>query len=688
MKRLFFIGFILLGTIGLLYPQELTDIEELLESNDIRPSEEGYEEMVSGLLQLQASPLDINTADFDSLKMLFFLSDNQIDNILAFRRKYGVFLALEELLLVGGIGKKDLTNIRPFVRIGDVSVRDRVRAVKKTMSHEIVAQSKLAWPFQEGYKVYSPRNFKTEAQYRKKLDSRFRGIPLGTFVKYKMKIGKHLQGGVTLENDPGEAYFTRYQKTGFDFFSFHLYATAGGRIRTLALGDYRIQWGQGLLVWSGFTSGKSALALGNEKSARGIAPYTSTDENNYLRGMAVALKPWQDVTAELFFSYKRTDGTILEMDSLTDDDVLTAALYRSGYHRNKNECEKKNVLKELTTGASVRWNTPLLRFGVNALYYDFNPEIEIGDKVYRRYHDTGNRRFLISADYKTGWGNIYLFGETAYAARRGWATVNGLRFSGSSKVALCALYRRYDKKYVSHYAGGFGEYSNTSNEEGVYLGADLTLFPNLKINAYYDWFHFFSPRYNAFMPGYGQETSVVVSYTCSAFGHLFRYKREKKPEDRKGAVLGSVLRRKEEFRYQFTSRINRQWELRSRFDLSLYEKGGRKESGYMIYQDVVYTAASPKFKGYFRVAYFDTDSYYSRIYTYENTVLYGYSFPAYFDRGIRTYVNLNWKPFSTVTLYLKSGMTYYPDREYLGSSVTKVEDNKLFDVIVQLRVKL
>ena len=65
MKRLFFIGFILLGTIGLLYPQELADIEELLESNDIRASEEGYEEMVSILLQLQASPLDINTADFD-----------------------------------------------------------------------------------------------------------------------------------------------------------------------------------------------------------------------------------------------------------------------------------------------------------------------------------------------------------------------------------------------------------------------------------------------------------------------------------------------------------------------------------------------------------------------------------------------------------------------------------------------
>ena len=156
MKRLFFIGFILLGTIGLLYPQELTDIEELLESNDIRPSEEGYEEMVSGLLQLQASPLDINTADFDSLKMLFFLSDNQIDNILAFRRKYGVFLALEELLLVGGIGKKNLTNIRPFVRIGDVSVRDRVRAVKKRCPMKLSHKVSLPGRFRKGIKFIRP----------------------------------------------------------------------------------------------------------------------------------------------------------------------------------------------------------------------------------------------------------------------------------------------------------------------------------------------------------------------------------------------------------------------------------------------------------------------------------------------------------------------------------------------------
>ena len=667
--------------------QDLSNIEKLLETNDIERSEEGYEEMVNVLLQLQAEPLNINRVGFDSLKMLFFLSDSQIDNILVFRKKYGVFLAIEELLLVNGIGKKDLENIRPFIRLGEISGKDRRMAVKRHTSQEVIAQAKITLPRQEGYRNYAPRQFKTKEQYQKKLNSRFGGIPLGTLLKYKMKIGSHLQAGLTLENDPGEPYFTRNQKTGFDFLSFHLSSTTEKSVKMLLIGDYRLQWGQGLVAWGGFSSGKSSVALGNEKSGRGIVPYTSTDENRFLRGAALSLRLIPDLTADLFWSCKKTDGNILETDSLTEEDIRTASLYQSGYHRNANECMKKNVLKEQTAGASFRWNTPYIRFGINMLYYNFKPEIAGGEEVYRRYNDTGKDRFLLSADYKTGWGNIYLFGETAYGVRKGIATVNGLRFSGGSKVALCALYRRYDYKYVSHYAGGFGEYSNTSNEEGFYLGADLTPIRNMKVNAYYDWFRFFTPRYNAFIPGSGWEMLMEVTYTHAAFTHLFRYKSEKKPEDRKGTVLGTALRHREEWRYQFICRLDKRWEMRTRCDLILYRKTERKERGYMFYQDVLYTGLHQKLKTQFRLAYFNTDSYYSRIYSYENSMLYGYAFPAYFDQGVRTYLNLNWKPVPRVTLYLKSGFTYYPDRAYLGSSLTKVEDNKLFDVIVQLRIK-
>ena len=97
-------------------------------------------------------------------------------------------------------------------------------------------------------------------------------------------------------------YFTRYQKMGFDFFSAHLCATTTHFFRKIILGDYRTQWGQGLVAWGGFSSGKSSLALGNEKSGKGFSPHTSTDENNFLRGVALSLQPLPSLQTDLFFS--------------------------------------------------------------------------------------------------------------------------------------------------------------------------------------------------------------------------------------------------------------------------------------------------------------------------------------------------------------------------------------------------
>ena len=59
------------------YSQSIPDIEKLLEANDIESSEDYYEDMVSSLIHLSTQPINLNSAGFDSLKMLFFLSDAQ-----------------------------------------------------------------------------------------------------------------------------------------------------------------------------------------------------------------------------------------------------------------------------------------------------------------------------------------------------------------------------------------------------------------------------------------------------------------------------------------------------------------------------------------------------------------------------------------------------------------------------------
>ena len=97
------------------YSQSVPDIEKLLETNDIESSEDYYED-INSLIHLSVQPINLNSAGFDSLKMLFFLSDAQIDNLLDFRKKHGAFTHPNELLLITGISQQDLSNIKPSER--------------------------------------------------------------------------------------------------------------------------------------------------------------------------------------------------------------------------------------------------------------------------------------------------------------------------------------------------------------------------------------------------------------------------------------------------------------------------------------------------------------------------------------------------------------------------------------------
>lgn len=664
--------------------QSLFDIEKLLEKNYVEELGEGYEEIVNSLLQLATSPLNLNTAGFDSLKMLLFLSDAQIDQILSFRKKQGNFVHLNELLWIPGVGKKDVENIALFVTLGDVSNRERIQIVQNRMKHETLLKLRTTQPRQEGYRFYSPTEFKNQEEYERKVSNRFQGPNVGSLIKYKLKYGNRWQVAIALENDPGEAYFSRYQKCGFDFCTAHFAMNSEKIVRQLIIGDYRVQWGQGLIAWGGFSSGKSDLAIGNEKSGKGFLASSSTNENNYLRGVAISLG-WKNMVTDLFYSTKKTDANVVAIDTLPDEELVSVSLTETGYHRNDLEGTKKHALKEKTTGVSVHWNAPAFKVGTQAFYYDFSPSLISGDRIYQQYNDTGSKRWLFSVDYKTSWRGIYLFGEMARSDIGALAFIHGLR-SNFSWLSACILYRWYDKKYVSHYASGFGEYSNTSNETGFYCGMDLNVLKHLKINLYYDWFRSFAPRYGSNFPGAGHEFFIQMNYQYKKWEHVLRYKYESRPEDLQGKQ--SVNRVKGDLRYQLNCVLNKCWEFRTRCNISHYHKDQLKEQGFLIYQDVIYTSPKSKLKMQYRMAWFYTDSYQSRIYAYENNVLYGYSFPSFVGKGFRTYLNLSWKPTKRWTCYLKGGYVIYPDRDFISSGVTKVEGNQLFDLILQFRFML
>ena len=191
------------------YSQSIPDIEKLLETNDIESSEDYYEDMINSLIRLSAQPINLNSAGFDSLKMLFFLSDAQIDNLLDFRKKHGPFTHPNELLLVTGISQQDLSNIKPFIRIGTYTPEKQSRY---HLSQEILARLKMTRPKQAGYKKYSRKAFLYEKDYLAKKQSRFQGPPRRYITKIQNIKPATLARGPHVRKRPGRKLFLKKPK--------------------------------------------------------------------------------------------------------------------------------------------------------------------------------------------------------------------------------------------------------------------------------------------------------------------------------------------------------------------------------------------------------------------------------------------------------------------------------------------
>ncbi|WP_235972664.1 hypothetical protein [Pedobacter ghigonis] len=54
-------------------------------------------------------------------------------------------------------------------------------------------------------------------------------------------------------------------------------------------GDYTLQFGQGLTLWSGFSFDKGPDVTSVAKKDLGLRPYTSTNEYSFFRGAAATI---------------------------------------------------------------------------------------------------------------------------------------------------------------------------------------------------------------------------------------------------------------------------------------------------------------------------------------------------------------------------------------------------------------
>jgi hypothetical protein len=299
----------------------------------------------------------------------------------------------------------------------------------------------------------------------------------------------------------------------------------------------------------------------------------------------------------------------------------------------------------------------------------------------------------LSGDYSWVVRNFNFFGEAARSSYSGaWANVHGVLFSMDPRVSFSLLYRNYQRGYQTFYNAGFSEGSNTQNESGIYAGMKLKLNSAWTLNSYVDLFKFPWMKYQVDAPSEGHEILIQPTYKPNKQLEIYaRYReqlRQKNSRDSDGTVteIEDVLQRNYRLNISFT--ISEAFTIKSRIEyVTINRPSNDPEQGMIITQDVLFKPKNLPFDLSLRYALFDTDSYDSRIYTYENNALYVFAVPAYYYQGSRAYILVRYSFLKHCDLWVRYGTFIYNNRDSVGSGAEEVQGSKKSEVTVQLRIK-
>ena len=103
----------------------------------------------------------------------------------------------------------------------------------------------------------------------------------------------------------------------------------------------------------------------------------------------------------------------------------------------------------------------------------------------------------------------------------------------------------------------------------------------------------------------------------------------------------------------------------------------------MVSQDLIYNPKSLPVDVSVRYAMFDTDSYDTRIYTYENNALYVFSSPAYYYQGSRGYVLIRYTLLRKIDIWARYGTSVFANRQSIGSGAEEIAE--VPDLILRFR---
>lgn len=659
-------------------PEQATVEEqaEALAGQDV-DAEQNFDDWQQVRERFSKHPLNLNAAGADELAELQMINPYQIRSLLSHRALFGPLLHLHELQAIPGWDINLIRMLKPFVALSQTNKGARqLQARFRNGEYQFVFRISQILEKSAGYVKDSTGT------------GVYAGSPQKLFVRFRYQHQQLLQYGFTAEKDAGEAFFGKNQPVGFDFLSAHLFIRNLGKIRQLALGDYTVNMGQGLIQWQGLAFRKSADIIHVKRQSPVIRPYTSAGESRFFRGvgMSMAVGKW---SASVFGSVRRLDGSLSEDSVNAVNQLVFSSIRESGLHRTKSERLGRAVLPEILFGGQLTRAFQQSHIGLNALFRKLGNQAKEPETPYQYFDRPQSRMMWLSLDYSFTYRNMHAFGETAVQWPYSWATVGGLLASLSRDLDMSILYRNMPAAFQSAYGQAFSERSGTGNESGLYIGFSQRLKSGWSFTMYADHYRFPWLAYRIDKPSVGKDYSLQVRYQPNRQSGLsLRVRMEEKAlnQDMQDEATHWARQIKRwQGRLHIAHSPVKQVLLNIRADLHFYDMGGASASnGFLLYTDLQFKPGLKNYSVRCRYTYFDTDSYDSRLYAYENDVLYSQGTAVFQGKGQKVYILINYNINKKIHFWLRLSRVNYQGIDRIGSGTETIEGRARTECKLQL----
>ncbi len=648
----------------------LSTQQQLEQMAEIASNEIENEALVQQLEYFKRHPVCLNTAVKEDLLALHLLTELQILYFIQYRKVIGKFIDLHELQAIPGWDVFLIHRLLPYVTLKEpVSWSDNIRSR---------LQGEHSFLFRAARILEKSKGFDTQTQ------NGYLGDRQHLLVRYRYQFKDLLWAGMTGEKDAGEQFFRGAQSKGFDFYSFHLFLRNLGIVKSLALGDFMVNLGQGLISWQSTGFGKSAEVLAIKRSSPVLLPYRASGEFGFYRGAGCTINK-KNLEATVFVSMKKINA------SVDDSSGTFTGINNSGYNRTITEVEKKNQITQFTSGGRVGFSSTLFRMGFNAMVHRFNVPMVFNGVPYSSYGVTGKQMMHGSLDAAVTFRNMHFFGEAAADEAYHYAFVAGALVTPDPTIDLSFVYRSIPMNFRSLFGNIFSENAVPMNEKGVYAGLSVRPFPTWQFNAYLDLFQFPWLRFRVNAPSKGHDYMAQVSYQPNKqVGLYVRYKNKDKPLNgpSEQVIRFPVAQQLQNVRIHFTNQINARLLYKTRVEVVWYtENRSKSEQGFLGYLEVE-EKAHETLKVGFRAQYFETSGFATRVYAYEPDVLYSFSIPAFYDKGFRFLLHLQYQLTKHVTLWIRYARSNYKDTARIGSGLDTIYGHFKSEIKFQLQILL